>query len=69
MSQALIEIQVTTEKKKVYYRVNRQGLEEVSQGILQLELTREEREEQVQEELRKQSRNAHAGEQFQTWTM
>ncbi|WP_276950470.1 ArsR/SmtB family transcription factor [Acetatifactor muris] len=69
MSQALIEIQVTTEKKKVYYRVNRQGLEEVSQGILQLELTREEREEQVQEELRKQSRNAHAGEHFQTWTM
>jgi DNA-binding transcriptional ArsR family regulator len=69
MSQALIEIQVTTEKKKVYYRVNRQGLEEVSQGILQLELTREEREEQVQEELRKQSRNTHAGEHFQTWTM
>ena len=69
MSQSLIEIQLTTEKKKVYYQVNKQGLEEVSQGILQLTLTREERETQVQEELRKQSRNVHTGEQFQTWTM
>ncbi|MCI8670389.1 MAG: winged helix-turn-helix transcriptional regulator [Lachnospiraceae bacterium] len=46
MAERLIEIQVTTEKKKVYYRIKKQGLEEVSQGILQLAMTREEREEQ-----------------------
>lgn len=58
MTEELIEIQVTKEKKRVYYRVKKQGLEEVSHGILTLAMTRKEREEQqrqlVQEEQQKQ---------------
>ena len=57
MSQSLIEIQLTTEKKRVYYQVNKQGLEEVSHGILQLTLKREEREAQLQEGLQRQFRD------------
>lgn len=50
MSGELIELQVTTEKKKVYYRIKKQGLEEVSREILQLTMTREEQlKQQIQE--------------------
>lgn len=44
MEQSLIGIQMTKEKKRVYYQVNEQGLQEVSQGIAQLTLSREEKE-------------------------
>lgn len=48
MSEGLIEIQTTTkEKKRVYYRVKNRGLQEASQGILSLMLTRKELESQM----------------------
>lgn len=51
MSEELIELQVTTEKKKVYYQIRKHGLEEVSQWILQLTMTREEREKQLKQQM------------------
>ena len=50
MSEGLIEIQMTGEKKRVYYQVNKQGLQEVSNGIMQLAMTRQERETQKREQ-------------------
>ena len=50
MSEGLIEIQMTGEKKRVYYQVNKQGLQEVSNGIMQLTMTRQERETQKREQ-------------------
>lgn len=44
MTEKLIEVQMTGEKKRIYYQVRRQGIQEVSQGILQLTLSRQERE-------------------------
>lgn len=51
MSEELIEMQVTTEKKKVYYQIKKHVLEEVSQGILQLTMTQKEREEQLKQQM------------------
>lgn len=51
MSEELIELQVTTERKRVYYRIKKQGLEEVSQWILQLTMTQKEREEQLKQQI------------------
>lgn len=51
MSEELIELQVTTEKKKVYYQIKKHGLEEVSQWILQLTMTQEERKEQLKQQM------------------
>lgn len=51
MSEELIELQVTTEKKKVYYKIKKHVLEEVSQGILQLTMTQKEREEHLKQQM------------------
>lgn len=50
MTEELIEIKITQEKKRVYYQVRRQGLLDVEFGIRQLTLTRREREEQQRQQ-------------------
>lgn len=50
MTEELIEIKITQEKKRVYYQVRRQGLLDVESGIHQLTLTRQEREEQQRQQ-------------------
>lgn len=52
MGAELIGMQMTPGKKKVYYQLKKQGLEEVSREILQLTLSREERESRLKQQLR-----------------
>ncbi len=51
MEQELIEIMVTKEKKKIYYQLREQGLQEISRGIMQLALSRQERKEQQEKQI------------------
>lgn len=58
MSEGLIEIQMTGEKKRVYYQVNKQGLQEVSNGIMQLAMTGQEREKQkIEQQMKEMQQN------------
>lgn len=64
MSEGLIEIQMTGEKKRVYYQINKQGLQEVSQGIMQLAMTRQERETQKRERQMQDRQQKQGGGQW-----
>lgn len=64
MSEGLIEIQMTGEKKRVYYQINKQGLQEVSQGIMQLAMTRQEREVQKRERQMQDRQQKQGGGQW-----
>lgn len=54
MGAELIEIQVTSGQKKVYYQVRMQGLEEVSREILQLTMSRKELETQLNQKIQRE---------------
>ncbi len=62
----LIEIQMTKEKKKVYYQVKKQGFQKICEGITQLTLTNHEREEKQHERRIQEGRQKQGGWQ---WTM
>ncbi len=64
MTQSLIGIQVTNDRKRVYYQVNEQGLQEVSQGIGMLTLTREEREARHRELQQQEGQKKQGGWQW-----
>ena len=64
MMEELIEIKVTQEKKKVYYQVKRQGVQDVGAGILQLTMTRQEREEQQKQRQIKEGQQIQGGWQW-----
>ena len=64
MTQSLIGIQVTNDRKRVYYQVNEQGLQEVSQGIGMLMLTREEREARHRELQQQEGQRKQGGWQW-----
>lgn len=50
MTEELIEIQMTKEKRKVYYQVRKQGLQEIGKEIMNLTLSRQEREARQREQ-------------------
>lgn len=62
----LIEIQVTKEKKKVYYQIKKQGFLKICEGITQLTLTRREREAKQREQRIREGRQKQGGWK---WTM
>ncbi len=51
MGVELIKMQVTSGKKKVYYQVRKQRLEEVGREIQQLAMSREERKAQLKQQM------------------
>ena len=64
MAEELIEVQMTQEKKKVYYQVRKQSLEETGRGIGQLSLTRVERQEQQREQQIHEGQQRNGGWQW-----
>ena len=64
MAEELIEIKVTQEKKRVYYQVKRQGVQDVGTGILQLTMTRQEQEEQQKQRQIKEGQQIQGGWQW-----
>ncbi|MDE7223676.1 MAG: winged helix-turn-helix domain-containing protein [Acetatifactor sp.] len=64
MAEDLIEIKMTQEKKKVYYQVKKQGLQDVESGIRQLTLTRREREEQQRKQQLQEGQQVQGGWQW-----
>lgn len=64
MDEELIEIKMTQEKKKVFYQVKKQGLQEVEAGIRQLTLTRREREEQQRQRQLQEGQQVQGGWQW-----
>ena len=64
MAEELIEIKVTQEKKRVYYQVKKQGVQDVGAGILQLTMTRQEREEQQKQRQIKEGQQIQGGWQW-----
>ncbi len=64
MGEELIEIKVTQEKKRVYYQVKKQGVQDVGAGILQLTLTRREREEQQKRQQLQERQQIQGGWQW-----
>lgn len=61
MAEEFIEIKMTQEKKRVYYQVRKQGLQDVEAGIRQLTLTRQEREEQQRQRQLQEGQQAQGG--------
>ncbi|MDE5893585.1 MAG: winged helix-turn-helix domain-containing protein, partial [Acetatifactor sp.] len=61
MAEEFIEIKMTQEKKRVYYQVRKQGLQDVESGIRQLTLTRQEREEQQRQRQLQEGQQAQGG--------
>lgn len=64
MEEELIEIKVTQEKKRVYYQVKKQGVQDVGAGIMQLTLTRREREEQQKRQQLQERQQIQGGWQW-----
>ena len=64
IAEELIEVQMTQEKKKVYYQVRKQSLEETGRGIGQLSLTRVERQEQQREQQMHEGQQRNGGWQW-----
>ncbi len=54
VTEELIGIQMTGDKKRVYYQVKQQGLEEVSRGIGQLGMTKAQRETLLRQQLQQE---------------
>ncbi len=67
ISANLIEIQMTREKKKIiYYQIKKGGFEEISRGVMQLLLTRKERETVQKEKQIQEGQQTQGGGQ---WTI